>query len=511
METKQLFVKAITLLYRESEILNNVNRSYDLVKTVLSIVKPTDPLVASGFGHDSLTGLREVLTHMASMPTDHVFDKTELLQRIRVTAGSDESLYEGVKIGIDAPLDETYIKANCTKMRNTLKEFIKEDTIKAMLKKAHLQASFSPDTVDWRHFVKELIENLEPYAKSDGTSIKHPSIVNEINFSDKAALAAVFARSQEETSTAGVIRFGHQGINRMFGQAGGGRRGEFVVVGALPHMFKSGTALEMFKAGAIYNSPYMLDKAKIPCLFRISFENDTSIDIPYLYKSLVENETGIEVNLNTIDPVEAATYVHEKLRAGGYEVILKQIDPSDFTYHDLFEEVELLEAKGYEVHMLNIDYLNMMSKRGCNSGPAGTDIRDLFRRVRNFCLRKKILCITPHQLSPAAKQLFRDGVENFTSQVAGKGYYDGCSTIDQEVDMEIFQHIVEQNGEFYLTMSRGKHRAVDFTPIEDRNTVYKFEQIGGLKCDVDGRDMSRPRVGATPRSEGGQLAWYSEV
>jgi hypothetical protein len=508
MDTKQLFVKAITLLYRESEILNNVNRSYDLVKSVLNIVKPTDPLVASGFGQDPLSGLREILTSMVSMPIDHVFDKTELLQRCRL---SDEMSYDSVRIGIDHPMEESYIKSTCTATRNKLKAFVKEDAIKSMLKTAYHTSTFHPELVDWRHFVKELMEKLEPYAVSDGSGVKHPSIVNEINFNDKDALAAVFRRSQEETSTAGVIRFGHQGINRMFGAAGGGRRGEFVVVGALPHMFKSGTALEMFKAGAIYNTPYMLDKAKIPCLFRISFENDTSIDIPYLYKSLVENETGILVNLNTVDPVEAATYVHEKLKSGGYEVILKQIDPSDFTYHDLFEEIELLEAKGFEVHMLNIDYLNMMSKRGCNAGPAGTDIRDLFRRVRNFCLRKKILCITPHQLSPAAKQLFRDGVENFTAQVAGKGYYDGCSTIDQEVDMEIFQHIVEQNGEFYLTMSRGKHRAVDFTPVADRNTVYKFEAVGGLKCDVDGRDMSRSRVGAAPISEGGTLAWHHEV
>ena len=40
----------------------------------------------------------------------------------------------------------------------------------------------------------------------------------------------------------------------------------------------------------------------------------------------------------------------------------------------------------HEFDRLMLDYLNMLDKRGLdNAGPTGSNIRDLFRRMRNFC------------------------------------------------------------------------------------------------------------------------------
>ncbi len=162
---------------------------------------------------------------------------------------------------------------------------------------------------------------------------------------------------------------------------------------------------------------------------------------------------------------------------------------------------------GYEIHMLNIDYLAMMSTKGCKQGATGQDIRDLFRRTRNIIESKKILCITPHQLSTDAKKLTRQGVEDFVKEIANKGYWDSCTTIDQEVDMEIYQHKVEINGEAYLTFQRGKHRGV--APHNEQYTVYKFDKDRGyIDDDVLGPDMSRKRVAAGPASGGGGNAWF---
>src|SRR5699024_3263055 len=98
------------------------------------------------------------------------------------------------------------------------------------------------------------------------------------------------------------------------------------------------------------------------------------------------------------------------------------------------------------------DYLNMMSKKGCNQGPHGEEIRDLFRRTRNFFSKRGIAVVTPHQISTEAKTLLRNGQSNFVQQIANKGYYDGCKRIDQEVDCEIYLHIVITNGESYMTI-----------------------------------------------------------
>jgi hypothetical protein len=133
--------------------------------------------------------------------------------------------------------------------------------------------------------------------------------------------------------------------------------------------------------------------------------------------------------------------------------------------------------------------------------------------VRNFTAKRGIITITPHQLSTDAKQLTRLGIDNFVQEIANKGYYDGCRTIDQEVDMEIYQHIVKVNGESYLTFQRGKHRKPlgIITPDRDLYTVYKFEVVGTIPDDVEDIDKSRRTVGGKTINEGGDSAWYDGI
>jgi len=92
-----------------------------------------------------------------------------------------------------------------------------------------------------------------------------------------------------------------------------------------------------------------------------------------------------------------------------------------------------------------------------------------------------------------------------------KGYYEGCKSLDTEPDLEMHQHIVVVNGEKYLTLQRGKHRKFTITPENDLYYVYKFDPIGGVRDDINGRDMSRRSVGGNAVADGGGEAWYSGI
>jgi hypothetical protein len=111
-------------------------------------------------------------------------------------------------------------------------------------------------------------------------------------------------------------------------------------------------------------------------------------------------------------------------------------------------------------------------------------------------------------MSTEAKQLIRDGTHDFVKVVANKGYYADCRGLDLEVDMEIYQHIVKQNGVSYLTLQRGKHRKVGITPEKDQFTVYAFDIVGDIRDDLLGEDCSRTRVGAKTQADGGDVAWF---
>lgn len=511
MDTKLLLVDAITLLYRESQIASKANNSADLVNTILSHIKLPDSTVVSDFGRDPLAALRETARWMTGMCVDYTYDKSELLQRLRVNVGNDDALYDAFVGGMATEYDQDSLIGVCHRYRDRLRQYISRVQVCKIIKEAHTKCAFQSNSIDWRHFVKELRSELEPFNNIEAMETTHPSVVSDIIFTEPDGVMAAFERGVKELDTRGVLRFGWQGLNRMFGTNGGARRGEMMVIGALQHNFKSGTALEMFKSAALYNTPYMRDPNKKPMLMRISFENPIEMDIINLYKSLAENETGIYIEPKEIDIDHATRYVIERLQVNGYHLSMCHIDPSDYTYHDLFDRIEKFEAEGYEIHMLNVDYLAMMSKKGCAAGPAGVEIRDLYRRVRNFIAKKGIFFVTPHQLSPDAKRLTRMGIDNFVQEIANKGFYDGCTTIDQEVDIELYQHIVQINGESYLTFQRGKHRKSGITREVDKYFVYKFQQVGTIPDDVLGVDMSRRAVGGTTVSEGGENPWWNGV
>lgn len=511
MDTRLLLVRMITLLFRNSQLEQPDDGTYDLVKNVIAALKiPDQPVLNNGNSHDTVGALRDTVFWMCETRSKEAFNKDDLLQRVRLNTEGEDACYEGILAGVYADLTPEEVIITCRKSRADLHLHVNKIKLKDVLKQFHYETNFNANKVDWRNLPRILAEeftNLDKVMRGD-TDDKHPSIINVVNLSAVDQLTDTLTAGKDELSTKGAIRFGWQGLNRMFGPTGGGRRGELVVLSALQHNFKSGSTLNMFKHHALYNVPYMYDRDKKPMLVRMSFETSANYDVLFLYKSIKENETHCAVDLATIDVNEAATYVAAKLAVNGYVPLIAHINPSDFTFRDIFNFIEDRIAEGYEVHHLNLDYLAMISKRGLAAGPHGSDIIDLFKRTRNFAAERGIFTVTPHQMSTEAKQLIRDGTHDFVKVVANKGYYADCRGLDREVDMEIYQHIVQQNGVHYLTMQRGKHRKVGITDEIDLFTVYAFDKVGDIRDDVLGEDHSRRKVGAKVQADGGELAWY---
>jgi hypothetical protein len=98
--------------------------------------------------------------------------------------------------------------------------------------------------------------------------------------------------------------------------------------------------------------------------------------------------------------------------------------------------------------------------------------------------------------------LIRQGnEETFVKDIANKGYYDSCKTIDQEVDLEIYVHIIKCDSKSWLCVQRGKHRLIQVTPDEHKFTVLPFNDIGDIRDDVNGPDTSRKKPGGAAPGE----------
>jgi hypothetical protein len=510
MDSRLLLVTAITLLYNESLIEPKAGNSADIVKEALGTIRLPDVAPEGDKARDILVSLLNTARWMAENPPEHTYERSTLLQRIRVSTAGDESLYSALAEYINAPeATQDTLRETALAYKYSLRDHLNLNKVKELIYNANKDISFNQETIDIKNFTRELVGELEPFIAT-GMDKAHPAMVGEVDFSDLQDLENKLAESAAELSVEGVMRTGIQAINRLCGTNKGFRRGEFILLSALQHKFKSGMAMTLFKQIPLYNKPFMRDPTKKPLIIRMSLENNLKSDIIWLYKSLKENETGEYCDCNNINVTEAAAYVNAKLTVNGYHVMMKHYDPSEFTFYDLFDFVTKLEADGYEIHFFEVDYLNMMSKRGLSQGPTGSEIRELFRRTRNFMAKRGITFLTPHQLSSEAKQLVRNGVDDFVQVIAEKGYYDGCKGLDQEVDLEIYIHIEQIGAESYLTVQRGKHRGlVEMTSHRDKYCVLKFNDIGAILDDIEGRDLSMRHIGGAPVSEGGGKAWFS--
>lgn len=497
MNERHILVNSIALLCRASQLEHVSDDFAGLVRETVSDIKLPEFTVGMSGDVRVIESLKRTALNLCSMPDVKNYVKSSLLQDLKVDTGDDVELFDALERGISPPLSDEEVKQTCISISNNLQRYKKDKDVTDIISKAAYKIKFQRETIpDMRSFVTELATLLEPF-QGGMDSVKDPAIVSDVNLDNLEDIRRVCQNIKEMNLEDGILRTGWQGVNRM--TRGGFRRGEQVVIGALQHNYKTGFSLSLFKQLALYNKPYMIDKNKKPLLIRISFEDDIALNIEFLYRSLKENETGEPIDSTVgISVEEMSQYVYEKMAVNGYHIRMLRVDPTQWTYRDVINFCLKMEAEGYEIHVLMLDYLKMLPTTGCTQGAMGQDVRDMFRRVRNFTNPRRITCITPHQLSTEAKMLIRDGRSDFVKELVGKGYYDGCRTIDNEVDMELFIHIEKMNGRAYLTIQRGKHRINGVTPLEYLHAILPFQLKGCILDDVNGADSTRSKLGGGP-------------
>lgn len=505
MDNKLLLVKSITLIYRESLITPKNSNSSDLVRNVLENIKLPELNLSLNRERDILYALKQTAMEMCENGPDHEYEKSELLNRLKMNTADDDKLYESFVSSIDPDMNESGIKRTIVNIQKTIHNHFREQKVDELLSKAAYSFRHQRDKIkNVQNWLSEVIANLEPFQVS--AVAKDPAVVASIDIGDENSTQEVFKVVKENSSGVSVLKTGLTGLNKLL--QGGFRRGESWVIGALQHNFKTGFSMTLFKEIAMYNKPIMIDPNKKPLLVRISFEDEIDKNLQWLYQSLYENETGEKCITGDTEISVMSKYIKDRLEVNGYHIKILRVDPTQWTYMNICNYITELESQGYEIHLLMLDYLAMVPTNGCTIGPMGSDLRDMYRRIRNFCSPRKITMITPHQLSTEAKQLIRDGRGEFVKEIANKGYYDKCKTIDQEVDGELYIHIEKKNNKSYLTIQRGKHRIPTLIDDADKYLVYPFHDVGAILDDINGAPTHCKKVGGGPVGSGEEIPFW---
>lgn len=503
MEQKLAIANCIALQYNDSR-LNAQNDHNNLINKTLQLIVLPD-LLADGDERASLAGLKHLIKSIAD--GDLSFDIKTILHRLRIICASDLNLMNSIKTILEEDQRaiqeeeertddkgekcgdiEKVIRSNVNGYVEQLRLFNNGTVIRKVISKASYNLNSSDGNL--RDIVSELQEELGKYNTTNTANGEREGFVERVTTKDKSAFKDLFDNTKEMLSGS-VLKTGWNGINRMMGVNGGMVPGELWVMPALPHNAKTTFSLSMLTSFAIFNDPEQFVakgtqwEGKTPMILDISLENSLDVNIPIAYKMVREHFEKVAVDIRNVDSGEASEYIVDKLSEKGWFVSFERYNSSQFTIETLRDIINTYEAEGYRIVACRVDYLGVSNKAGLSNGVAGSEVREMYRRARNIASPKKIALISPHQLSPAAKALRAMDEKKYVRELVGKGYYDGCTTVDNEVDGELFFGITEQNGFSYLEVQRGKHRTIIDTPIKDRYRVIKFAEIGTLPWDVD--------------------------
>ena len=467
MRKVQILLYSLLLLILEYKKNNHVE-SISLVDSVLSDITIDNNKIFEQ-DNDLIVKLK---TLIKSIINDEVKPDKSILLNIEMLLSDKSNLLNIINKYVS---DEDNIDNNIKSIKSDINKMLKKTlAIKNMsiaLNRLKLNTT-NPDKI-----LLDLMDTLDKI-KEDVVN-EDVALVDEVNFSNKDSLRKAVKKAKDLINGGTLMPLKWECVNRML--QGGIRRGEFCMLSALPHNYKSGMTKSFIIQQVLNKKPVMDDIKKKPTIVFITLEEEIDNIVFFIYSYLKFTLEGIEISnkdKRKLDDDEMTNYVEEHLLSGDYDLLLYRFKPELFTYSKLFTLIERLERSGREIHATYLDYVKKMSRDGCRvGGPSGTDLLELFSRLRNFFSSKKIAFITPHQLSTRAKQLLSNGVPSneFSRYVVGKGLYADSSQLDQEVDIEIFLHIFKQNRKTYLGVSRGKHRISTNIPEEYKHVTLEFK------------------------------------
>lgn len=476
MDTRTILAKIVTLIYK-SRLINNLEND-DLVRTTLDTIK-TDSPDFNFLGNNTVKNFKDAC--YVFLEEKDIIQKEIILQQLSILLENDAKLLGVIKESIEHEHDEASNKRIVTSLVKSLNNYYRERLAIDILSKVTYDLKFNRNKIsNFSDYLKTAINDLEPLTNIMST-LKDPAMVNEIDFENPDSLNTVFEEVKNLNNNKSIYKLGWQAVNKML--QGGVRRGEFITIGALQHKYKTGLSLSMFMQIALHNSPIITasEKTKKPLLLRISFEDSLTNNLQFMYQYLkaTDRQHIAAKDFEKISTDEMSKYILGKLTATGFHIKMMRVDPSQWTYSSIFNKVLELEAQGYAVHLLMLDYLTLVPTVGCIQGAMGTDRKDLIRRTRNFCSARNITCITPLQLSSEAKMLIRNGVpeHHFVNEIAERGFYDGCKSLDADIDCELFLHCFNHKKKKYIALRRGKHRIPTVIAEEDKFCMFKFPSL----------------------------------
>jgi len=489
METIALLLDIITLIIRETQAGVDTN-SDAMIKSITDMHSNDEKKWKRRDG----TLVKKIISLINDMvdtrSLGESLDLDSIHRRLSLLLAQDEDLQysddgDVIRNMLHNITSNKKSKDECEQEITRLKSFITnahaKDKIKKIFRSKNLALSDASGAGEVFEFIDNSILELEEVRATSSKSDE--AVMNEIdlsseNLSDEASKSIVEKY---------VFKTGCKALNAML--QGGIRTSEFTTISGLSHNYKTGFTLMTWLGVLLNNKPRPTEDGMKPLSIWLSFEDDLINIIESLFRMIYITEENKDPDLGTMSLDGMIRIVQDRLQKTGYRVKILRVNPSLWTYKDIFNKIASYKSKGLETQILVVDYLDKLPSIGLGNGIMGSDKKDLVKRVRNHMASLDIAFITPWQLSAGANGLLKDGLgdKEFLSHIWDKSYYQGNNTLSTEIDLEIFVNKAKFNNnptaKYWLNVHRGKHKIPSVIKEEDMQFWIPFPKEGLIRLD----------------------------
>ena len=160
-------------------------------------------------------------------------------------------------------------------------DYLAGEDLVDLLRNASMKVSFNKSTIeDLNTFKAQIIDGLNDIRIGATEASDDASV---IDLSDLDKMDEVFRKADMLASDKGILSYGFKAMNRMTGDQGGGRRGEYNAVVALAGHNKTGNLLDHFIAFCLFNEPQLVDPTKKPLHVYFTIEDPITEVMRKLY------------------------------------------------------------------------------------------------------------------------------------------------------------------------------------------------------------------------------------
>lgn len=495
MESINILLSVIRLLFLERidyEKTNNDSR--DVIKELIELMGS----LGKNFKNKNSEKIEFLMSYVLSLVEEfdnNHYDIEHIKQSLSDILGEDkkvDSLVESLK----EQLSDDERTESILRIRGIINTHKKKLLLKSFANK--LQKDTSNGFKGIGNFNEYIENNINFFEELSGGDVEHDTnIKSSFSISDTESLSETIEKLGDEKNNGFLLKTGFRRLNTVLD--GGFRRGELAMVASREGGYKSGFSRSTFIQTLTENAPKTKDPNKKPLAIIYSFEDNERIILKFLYEYFKSCE-GKTDKIEGVPSREAAEYIKSEALKNGWYLEILVVDPSNWGFRDVFNNIEYWETQGYEVVSVLLDYISLLNKKGCKgTGTTGSETRELFRRIGNYGRAKDIFMYSPHQSSSAVKSLLDNGAEEseILKLIYGRSYYADSRQISQELDVSILTYPVMHEDEKYLHIAVDKHRGYVLN-YQKAFWFYKFPKHDmPIPKDTHTKDMSIESLGGS--------------